>query len=51
MKSEIPKEMLEILMVLEAKQVLRGFKSELFPEMTQEEAMKIRRIKKEKVDE
>jgi hypothetical protein len=47
MKKEIPEEMLGILMVLEAKQVLRGFKSELFPEMTEEEAMKIRQIKKE----
>jgi hypothetical protein len=46
MKKEIPEEIVGILAKLEAKQVLRGFKSELFPGMTKEEAMKIRGIKK-----
>lgn len=39
---EVPKEILGALLRLEAKQVLRGFKSEIFPDMGVKEAKKIR---------
>lgn len=51
MKKEIPDEIQNILLWLEAKQVLRGFKSEIFSDMTYEDALRIRQIKREKKDE
>ena len=50
-KTGIPKEALAALLRLEAKQVLRGFKSELFPTMTERHALALRGMSEEQMEE
>jgi hypothetical protein len=52
MNNEIPEEIVDIIMILEAKQVLRGCVSNIFPDMTKQQAKNIyegvhKRLRKE----
>jgi hypothetical protein len=50
-RKEIPKEALVTLLRLEAKQVLRGFPSAFFPDMTSKEALALRGMSEEQMEE
>lgn len=49
-KKEVPISVMANLLWLESKQVLRGFKSELFPDLTPELALRIRTSTPENVE-